>query len=153
MQIGLSSWHWTNGIFLRRPKSKSDSYFGVKRNFGPKRGGKQGELAGTSTCFKCIPKGWLVVATLTLGSRPRQRGCKGAAKKKPGSHITYSQECRKVWGSEPSHSQGNSHSKTPETSERNFKGQNSMAFGVLYIIGNLLERKCLKWARISHLDI
>ncbi len=30
-------------------------------------------------------------------------------KRKPGSHITYSRECSKVWGSEPSHSQGNSH--------------------------------------------
>jgi len=28
-----------------------------------------------------------------------------------------------------------------------------MACGVLYIIGKLLERKCLKWARIAHLDI
>jgi hypothetical protein len=28
-----------------------------------------------------------------------------------------------------------------------------MAYGVFYIIGNLLELKCLKWARIAHLDI
>jgi hypothetical protein len=56
-------WHWTNGTFLRRPKSKSDSYFGVKRNLGPKRGGKQSELTRTCTCLKCILKGWLVVAT------------------------------------------------------------------------------------------
>jgi hypothetical protein len=40
-----------------------------------------------------------------------------------------------------------------ETSERNFRGQNSMAYDVLYIIGNLLERRCLKWALITHLDI
>jgi len=53
-------WHWTNGTFLRRPKSKLDSYLGL-RKLGPKRGGKQGELAGTCTCLKCIPKGWLVV--------------------------------------------------------------------------------------------
>jgi len=31
------------------------------------------------------------------------------AKRKLGSHITYSRECRKVWGNEPSHSQSNSH--------------------------------------------
>ncbi len=31
------------------------------------------------------------------------------AKRKPNSHITYSWDCRKVWGSELSHSQGNSH--------------------------------------------
>jgi hypothetical protein len=47
--------------FLHKLKSKLDSNFGVKRNFGPKRGGKQGELARTCTCLKCIPKGWLVV--------------------------------------------------------------------------------------------
>jgi hypothetical protein len=28
-----------------------------------------------------------------------------------------------------------------------------MIYGVLYIIENLLERRCLKWARIVHLDI
>jgi hypothetical protein len=27
-----------------------------------------------------------------------------------------------------------------------------MASGILYIIGKLLERRCLKWARIAHLD-
>jgi len=27
-----------------------------------------------------------------------------------------------------------------------------MSCGVLYIIGNLLERRCLKWARIAHLE-
>jgi hypothetical protein len=42
---------------------------------------------------------------------------------------------------------------TPEMSENNFKGQNSMACGVFYIIGKLLKRRCLKWARIAHLDI
>jgi hypothetical protein len=42
---------------------------------------------------------------------------------------------------------------TPETSESDFRGQNPMACGVLYIIRKLLERRCLKWARIAHLDI
>jgi len=42
---------------------------------------------------------------------------------------------------------------TPETSESDFRGQNSMAYGVLYIIGKLLEHGCLKWAFITHLDI
>jgi hypothetical protein len=31
------------------------------RKLDLERGGKQGELAGTCTCFKCIPKDWLVV--------------------------------------------------------------------------------------------
>jgi hypothetical protein len=52
----------------------------------------------------------MFVATLALGLWPRQEGVtRLQAKRKPGSHITYSWECKKVWGSEPSHSQGNSH--------------------------------------------
>jgi hypothetical protein len=42
---------------------------------------------------------------------------------------------------------------TPETSESNYRGQNSMAHGILYIIRNFLEHRCLKWARIAHLNI
>jgi hypothetical protein len=42
---------------------------------------------------------------------------------------------------------------SPETSENDFRGQNLMACGVLYIIGNLLEHKRLKWACIAHFDI
>jgi hypothetical protein len=38
-------------------------------------------------------------------------------------------------------------------SESDLRGQNSMACGVLYIIEKLLERRCLKWARIAHLNI
>jgi hypothetical protein len=34
-----------------------------------------------------------------------------------------------------------------------FLGQNSMACGFFYIIGKLLERKCVKWACIAHLNI
>jgi len=42
---------------------------------------------------------------------------------------------------------------TPEISESDCRGQTSISCGVLYIIGKLLERRCLKWARIAHLDI
>ncbi len=48
----------------------------------------------------------IYVVTLTLGSWPRQ-WCKPRGK--PGSHISCSQECRRMWGNEPSHSQINSH--------------------------------------------
>jgi hypothetical protein len=41
---------------------------------------------------------------------------------------------------------------TPESAEDDYKGQNSMAWGVFYIIGKLLELRCLKWARITHLE-
>jgi hypothetical protein len=84
------------------------------------------------------------------------------AKKKPESHITYSQECEKVWGSMREWTftlprqlpLWEMESRwTSKTSESNFRAQNSMACGVLYIIRKLLERRCLKWARIVHLDI
>jgi hypothetical protein len=49
------------------------------------------------------------VATLALGSRPRQRGCKGAGQEKARESHHILLECRKMWGSEPSHSQFNFH--------------------------------------------
>jgi hypothetical protein len=42
---------------------------------------------------------------------------------------------------------------TLETLESDCRGRTSMSYGVLYIIGKLLERRCLKWALIAHLDI
>jgi hypothetical protein len=42
------------------PNQNQIPTLGLKK-LGPKRGSKQGELAGTCTCFKCIPKGWVVV--------------------------------------------------------------------------------------------
>ncbi len=42
---------------------------------------------------------------------------------------------------------------TPEISKSDCKGQNSSPRRVPYIIGNLLKRRCPKWARITHLDI
>jgi hypothetical protein len=36
---------------------------------------------------------------------------------------------------------------TPKISKSNFRGQNSMTCGVIYIIGKLLEHRCLKWAK------
>jgi hypothetical protein len=43
--------------------------------------------------------------------------------------------------------------RTPEILESNFRGHKSMACEFLYIIRKLLELRCLKWARIAHLDI
>ncbi len=53
-------WHGVNETISHRFKSKSDSSLGL-RILGPEKGGKQGELAGTCTCLKCILKGWLVL--------------------------------------------------------------------------------------------
>jgi len=83
-------------------------------------------------------------------------------KKKPRNHITYSWECRKVWGSMREWTLTLPRQLslwemesgwTPKILESNFRGQNSMACGVLYIIGKLLELRCLKCTCIVHLDI
>jgi len=63
-----------------------------------------------------------------------------------------------MWESEPSHSQGNSKwefesRRTPESLRNDCRDQNPLVWRVLYIIKKLLKRKCLKWARITHLDI
>jgi hypothetical protein len=42
---------------------------------------------------------------------------------------------------------------TPELSESDDRGQNTSHWEVLYIIGKLLKFKCLKWARMTRLDI
>ncbi len=44
-------------------------------------------------------------------------------------------------------------SGTPETSEFDYKGQNTLHWGVLYIIGKLLKFRCQKWPHMGHLDI
>jgi hypothetical protein len=41
----------------------------------------------------------------------------------------------------------------PEPSESNRRGQNTSHWRVIYIIGNLLKCKCLKWAHMTRLDI
>jgi len=42
---------------------------------------------------------------------------------------------------------------TPKTSEFDRKGQNTLHWGVLYIIRKLTKCKCRKWPRMGHLDI
>jgi hypothetical protein len=42
---------------------------------------------------------------------------------------------------------------TLEFSESNCKGQNSLNWSASYIIRKILERRCLKWARMTHLNI
>jgi hypothetical protein len=66
---------------------------------------------------------------------------------------------QKVWGNEPSHSQVNSHvgswspKWTPESSKRDYRGQNPLPRRVLYIIGKILKVLCLKWVCIAHSNI
>jgi hypothetical protein len=42
---------------------------------------------------------------------------------------------------------------TTECSESDCKNQNPMDWGFPYTIGKLLKHRCLKWARMTHLDI
>ncbi len=43
--------------------------------------------------------------------------------------------------------------RTLESSGSDCRGQNPLVWRVLYIIQKLLKHKCLKWARITHLNI
>jgi len=42
---------------------------------------------------------------------------------------------------------------TPTTSELDIRGQNTLPWSVLYIVGKVLKCRCPKWPHISHLDI
>jgi len=86
---------------------------------------------------RCGPRGSRVVTSHTPGS---VRKCEGVW----GSEHTLLRQLP-LWEMESRW--------TPETSESNCRGQTLMYFGVLYIIGKILERRCLKWAWIAHLDI
>jgi len=44
-------------------------------------------------------------------------------------------------------------SGTPKTSKLDCRGQNTLLWGILHGIGNLLKCRCWKWPRMSHLDI
>jgi hypothetical protein len=44
-------------------------------------------------------------------------------------------------------------SGTPKNLEFNCRGQNTLPWGVLYTVEKVLECRCPKWPRMSHLDI
>jgi hypothetical protein len=67
----------------------------------------------------------------------------------PRSHISCSREYKRelpLWELE-------SRWTFAEFLESNRRGQNSLDWGVPYIIGKILELRCLKWTRMTHLDI
>jgi hypothetical protein len=75
-----------------------------------------------------------------------------------GNHISCSRECKKMWRNEPSLPNELSSWELESQmdswiSKSDCKGQNSMDWSVPYIIEKLLERKCLKWVRMTHLNI
>ncbi len=100
-----------------------------------------------------------VVATLVLGLRPRERGCKGAGQERSlgvTSHTLGSVgkcEGMNLHAPKATPTLGDGVLVDSRNFKERFRGQNSMACGVLYIIGKLLECKRLKWVHIAHLDI
>jgi hypothetical protein len=114
---------------------------------------------GTTAKFVIAIPFHVVVTTLALGSQPRQGVARLRAKRETRDSFHMLLGVQRVWGNEPSHSQVNSHvgswspKWTPESSECDCRGQNSLLGKVLYIIGKILKCRCLKWAHIAHLDI
>jgi hypothetical protein len=92
---------------------------------------------------------------LSLRLATKATGCKVASQEgDPGVTSLAPESAKSVreWTLTP---QINSHCLkwTLEYSEGDCRGQNPWDWRVLYIIGNLLKLKCLKWAHIAHLDI
>jgi hypothetical protein len=91
------------------------------------------------------------VATLALGSWLSQGVARLQAKREAWKSPHMLPRVQRMWGNEPSHSQMNSHCESwtpkwiPKSSKRDCKGLNPLVQIVLYIIGNLLKRRCLKW--------
>jgi hypothetical protein len=84
----------------------------------------------------------------SLGLTTKAKACKGAGQ----------EECGRVWEwrltlpSEFPFWELESR-WTPKLSKSDCRGQNTSHWRVLYIIGNLLKCRCLKWACMTHLDI
>ncbi len=88
----------------------------------------------------------------------KARTCKGASQEWSPGVTLHALGRLRVWESariEPPHSQVNSHFEnwTPEFLESDFRGQNSSDWKNIYITKNFFERRCLKWAHMTHLDI
>jgi hypothetical protein len=71
------------------------------------------------------------------------------------SHLLSQPYFGQVWGWSPTlgKSEDLESFGTPECSELNNKAQNTSHWGVLDVIGKVLERRDRKWPRIGHLDI
>jgi len=101
---------------------------------------------------------YMYVATLALGSWPRQGLVKVRAKREAQeSHFMLSgmQESVMKWTLTLSSELPLWELESLWTSkflESDYRGQNPLDWKVPYIIGRLLEHKYLKWARMTHLD-
>ncbi len=99
----------------------------------------------------------LCVATLALGSRPRQKGLQGCGPKgslgvtseTPGSEAEWEGVAPLLWpsvGVKPNtwKSRKSESSGTPECSELDSKAQNTSPWGVLGVIGKVSKCRCPK---------
>ncbi len=93
----------------------------------------------------------------SLGLVTKARGCKVASQEKNPGTLHMLPGVQRVWGNEPSHSQVNSHvrswtpERTPESSKRDCRGQNSLSRRVLYISGKLLKCRIGSHCSFRHL--
>jgi hypothetical protein len=100
-----------------------------------------------------------IVVILALGSQSKQGVARLWAKRETRESLHMFPGVQRVWGNEPSHSQVNSHvgswspKWTLESLEHDCRDQNPSTRRVLYIIEKKLKFRCLKWARIAHLNI
>jgi hypothetical protein len=103
-------------------------------------------------------EGIVIVATLALGSWPRQGLTKVQAKREARESkpmLLGMQKSVKEWTLTlrkelpfwELESQW-----TFEYSKNNYRGQNLMDWRIPYIIEKLLEHRCLKWVRLTHSD-
>jgi hypothetical protein len=110
-----------------------------------------------TSCFNLLKE--MCVTTLTLGLRPRQGVVRLRAKKEARElHLVLPRVQKSVrewtltlsselpfWEFE--------FQWIPESSEGDFRGQNPLVWITFFIIRKLLKLTCLKWARMTHLDI
>ncbi len=110
----------------------------------------------------------MIVATLALGSQPKQRGLQGCELRgSPGVTPHAPRNVGKCEGMNPhipnaTPTLGDGVSVDPRIFKRwaitGVKTPESckvitLNLGIIYIIGKSLEHRCLKWARMTHLDI
>jgi hypothetical protein len=97
---------------------------------------------------------WPFFLQPSLGFMTQVRACKSVGQDK-SLGITFHVP-RNVWGNKPPHPSELLFWElefrwTPKSLEGNFKGQNSLYWKFPYTIGNILKRRCLKWAWMTHL--
>ncbi len=83
----------------------------------------------------------------------KARACKGASQDGNLGITSHAPGNAREWGNEPHIPKWELESRwTLESSQGNCKVKTHWIKEVLYIIGDILERRCLKWARMTHLE-